>query len=147
VGINIVSNSLLETDPPLCIIGIEYVLTYDNVPVTEISEPMKLVFLDTTDEVMLTFYDEKFPDVGYHELYIVANLENVPNRRRRILEQKFEERNLQFRANTGDVRDEMPVGDGYYGPYPPNFCDGNSFCDRTLIEIIDPCNNPFRVAA
>ena len=49
--------------------------------------------------------------------------------------------------DTGDVRDQLPGPDGFYGPYPPDFCDGNIFCDRTLIEIIDPCENPFRVAA
>lgn len=45
------------------------------------------------------------------------------------------------------MRDQLPGPDGYYGAYPENFCDNTIFCDRVLIEIIDPCDNPFRVQA
>jgi hypothetical protein len=42
--------------------------------------------------------------------------------------------------------DQIPIsGEGAFGPYPDNFCIGNIFCDRTLIEIVDPCFNPFEL--
>ena len=42
----------------------------------------------------------------------------------------------------------MPSQGCYYSACPvDDICDGNIFCGRTLIEIVDPCMNPFEVAA
>ena len=43
LGITIVSDSLLRTEPPLCMNGLEYLVTYDNELVTEDSVPLSLV--------------------------------------------------------------------------------------------------------
>lgn len=39
--------------------------------------------------------------------------------------------------------DPLPDVDGFYGPYPTDLCDNSIFCGRTLLEILDPCDNPF----
>ena len=47
------------------------------------------------------------------------------------------------------VNNPRPNKDGKYGPYPLNYCKnvGDAKCDITLIEIVDPCNNPFSLSA
>ena len=48
----------------------------------------------------------------------------------------------QLRVDFEDRPRVLPPGGGNFGPFPPDRCDSDEFCSRTLIEVLDPCDSP-----
>ena len=94
-GIDLSSLTLLETEPPLCMQGLTYLITFDNELVTETSEPLNLVSFDQLSAAIFKLYTEADPELGQHELYVTAQLANMPARR--LLEARMEERREERR--------------------------------------------------
>lgn len=64
-------------------------------------------------------------------MYVVATVPFTPVRR--MLEAQIEQRRRL---------DPIPDTEGDFGPYPEHLCLDDILCDRTLIEIRDPCDRP-----